>query len=88
MLWVWTGLLRPARRLRTAVVCAKCGAKGTVYAALGVTALFFADGRRVRRRVRFRELTDDALEIPGGTAAVVVVGVGVAGAGCTPSSAG
>jgi hypothetical protein len=81
VLRVWTGLLRPARRLRTAVTCAKCTAKGAVYAVLGVTALFFAVGAEYDAADRFRELTDDALEIPGGTVGVVAVGVGVAAVG-------
>jgi len=81
VLRVWTGLLRPAHRLRTAVVCAKCGAKGTVYAVLGVTALFFAAGADYDAAERFQDLTDDALEIPGGSALVVATGVGVVGVG-------
>ncbi|WP_138734138.1 DUF1206 domain-containing protein [Modestobacter excelsi] len=81
VLRVWAGLLRPARRLRTAVVCAKCTAKGAVYAVLGVTALFFAVGADYDAADRFRELTDDALEIPGGAVAVVGVGVVVAAVG-------
>jgi hypothetical protein len=81
VLRVWTGLLRPDRRLRTAVTCAKCTAKGAVYAVLGVTALFFAVGAEYDAADRFRELTDDALEIPGGTVGVVGVGVGVAAVG-------
>ncbi|WP_369141028.1 DUF1206 domain-containing protein [Modestobacter versicolor] len=77
----WTGLLRPDHRLRTAVLCAKCGAKAVVYAVLGVTALFFAVGAEYDAAARFRDLTDEALEIPGGSALVVAVGLGVAAVG-------
>jgi hypothetical protein len=77
----WTGLLRPEHRLRVAVVCAKCGAKAVVYAVLGVTGLFFAVGAEYDAAARFRELTDDALHIPGGAALVVAVGVGVVAVG-------
>jgi hypothetical protein len=77
----WTGLLDPRRRVRAAVVCAKCAAKAVVYAVLGVTALFFALGAEYDAADRFRNLTDEALEIPGGSALIVVVGVGVAAVG-------
>ena len=77
----WTGLLRPEHRLRVAVVCAKCAAKAVVYATLGATALFFAVGLEYEADERFQELTDDALEIPGGSALVVAVGAGVAAVG-------
>jgi len=77
----WTGLLRPEHRLRVAVVCAKCGAKAAVYAVLGVTGLFSAVGAEYDAAARFRELTDDALHIPGGAALVVAVGVGVVAVG-------
>jgi hypothetical protein len=77
----WTGLLHPERRVRAAVVCAKCAAKAAVYAVLGVTALFFAVGAEYDAADRFRDLTDDALEIPGGSAMVVAVGLGVAAVG-------
>ena len=77
----WTGLLDPRRRLRAAVVCAKCAAKAVVYAVLGVTALFFALGAEYDAADRFRNLTDEALEIPGGSALIVVAGVGVAAVG-------
>ena len=43
LLW-WHGLFDPAHRMRVALVCAKCLAKGAVYAVLGVTALLFAVG--------------------------------------------
>jgi hypothetical protein len=77
----WTGLLDPQRRVRAAVVCAKCAAKAVVYAVLGVTALFFALGAEYDAADRFRSLTDEALEIPGGSALIVVVGIGVAAVG-------
>jgi hypothetical protein len=77
----WTGLLRPDHRLRAAYVCVKCAAKAVVYAAFGGTALFFAVGAEYDARVRFRELTDDALEIPGGALLVGAVGVGMAAVG-------
>jgi hypothetical protein len=77
----WSGLLRPDHRLRAAVVCAKCAAKAVVYAVLGSTALFFAVGASYDAAERFRELTDDALEIPGGSALVVAAGTGVAAVG-------
>jgi hypothetical protein len=77
----WAGLLRPEHRLRVAVVCAKCAAKAVVYGVLGATALFFAVGAEYDAAERFRDLTDDALKIPGGSALVVVVGVGVAAVG-------
>jgi hypothetical protein len=77
----WTGLLSPGRRVRALVVCAKCTAKALVYAVLGVTALFFAAGAEYDAADRFRALTDDALEIPGGSAVVVAVGLGVAAVG-------
>ncbi|MBB3674291.1 DUF1206 domain-containing protein [Modestobacter versicolor] len=77
----WTGLLSPERRLRAAVVCVKCAAKATVYAVLGVTALFFAAGAEYDAAERFRDLTDETLEIPGGSALVVAVGLGVTAVG-------
>jgi hypothetical protein len=77
----WTGLLHPERRVRAAVVCVKCAAKAVVYAVLGATALFFAVGAEYDAADRFRDLTDDALEIPGGSAMVVAVGLGVAAVG-------
>ena len=73
----WTGLLRPEHRLRAAVVCVKCAAKAVVYAVLGGTALFFAAGIEYEADERFQDLTDETLEIPGGSALVVAVGVGV-----------
>jgi uncharacterized protein DUF1206 len=77
----WTGLLDPEHRLRVAVVCTKCAAKAVVYAVLGATSLFFAAGLEYEADERFQELTDDALEIPGGSALVVLVGLGVAAVG-------
>ena len=47
LLW-WHGLFDPEHRKRTALVCTKCLAKALVYAVLGITALLFALGRRVR----------------------------------------
>jgi hypothetical protein len=77
----WTGLLEPEHRLRVAVVCTKCAAKAVVYAVLGATSLFFAAGLEYEADERFQALTDDALEIPGGSALVVLVGLGVAAVG-------
>jgi hypothetical protein len=75
LLW-WHGLLHPAHRKRTALVCTKCLAKALVYAVLGITALLFAVGLGYEADERLRELTDWTLEIPGG--AVLVGGVAVA----------
>jgi hypothetical protein len=77
----WTGLLHPERRLRAAVVCAKCAAKAVVYAVFGATALLFAVGAEYDATNRFRDLTDETLEIPGGSALVIAVGVGVLAVG-------
>jgi hypothetical protein len=77
----WTGLLHPERRLRAAVVCAKCAAKAVVYAVFGATALLFAVGAEYDATDRFRDLTDETLEIPGGSALVIAVGVGVVAVG-------
>jgi hypothetical protein len=77
----WTGLLRPASRLRAGIVCTKCAAKAAVYAVLGVTALFFAVGAGYQADERFQAMTDGALEIPGGSTVVVAVGLNVAGVG-------
>ncbi|TYP82910.1 DUF1206 domain-containing protein [Blastococcus xanthinilyticus] len=81
LLW-WHGLLDPAHRVRTAVVCAKCLAKGAVYGFLGLTALLFALGLEYEADERLRDLTEDTLLIPGGallvgTAAAGVVAVGL-----------
>ena len=75
LLW-WRGLLDPARRKRTALVCAKCLAKALVYAVLGITALSFAVGLEYEADERLRDVTDATLEIPGG--AVLVGGVAAA----------
>ena len=80
LLW-WRGLLGRAHRLRTAVVCAKCLAKAVVYGVLGVTALLFAVGVEYEADERLADLTDDALEIPGGAALVYVVAAGVVAVG-------
>lgn len=80
LLW-WRGLLDRAHRTRTAVVCAKCLAKALVYAVLGITALLFAVGPDYEADERLADLTDDALEIPGGAALVVVAAAGVVAVG-------
>ena len=80
LLW-WRGLLDPAHRLRTAVVCAKCLAKAAVYGVLGVTALLFAVGAEYEADERLQDLTDEALEIPGGGALVYLVAAGVVAVG-------
>jgi hypothetical protein len=77
----WTGLLHPERRLRAAVVCAKCAAKAVVYAVFGATALLFAAGAEYDASDRFRDLTDETLEIPGGSLLVIAVGLGVLAVG-------
>ncbi len=80
LLW-WRGLLDPAHRRRAAVVCAKCLAKGGVYGFFGVTALLFALGLEYQADERLPQLTDDALEIPGGAVAVCLVAAGVVAVG-------
>ncbi|MGY1694768.1 DUF1206 domain-containing protein [Geodermatophilus sp. SYSU D00814] len=80
LLW-WHGLLDPAHRTRTAVVCAKCLAKAAVYAVLGVTALLFAVGAEYEADERLRELTGETLEVPGGAVAVGAAAVGVVAVG-------
>ena len=87
LLW-WRGLLDPEHRRRTALVCAKCLAKAVVYAAFGVTGLLFAAGAGYEADERLRELTDEALEVPGGTFAVEAVAVAVVAWGSTRSPAG
>jgi hypothetical protein len=77
----WRGLLDEGRRNRAAFVCAKCLAKAAVYAVLGVTALLFAVGLEYEADERTRELTGDTLELPGGTALVIAVAVGVVAVG-------
>ena len=54
---------------------------GAVYAFLGVTALLFALGLEYEADERLPELTDEALEIPGGAAAVCLVAAGVVAVG-------
>ena len=76
LLW-WHGLLEKEHRARTALVITKCLAKALVYAVIGVTALLFAVGLEYEADERLQDLTDDTLEIPGGTALVVVVAIGV-----------
>jgi hypothetical protein len=76
LLW-WRGLLDRAHRLRTAVVIAKCLAKALVYAVLGVTALLFAVGLEYEADDRLQDLTDETLDIPGGTAMIVAVAIAV-----------
>jgi hypothetical protein len=77
----WTGLLRPEHRLRAAYVCVKCSAKAVVYAVFGVTALFFAVGAEYDAAERFRALTGETLEIPGGALLVAAAGLGVIAVG-------
>lgn len=80
LLW-WRGLLDPAHRRRSAIVCVKCLAKGGVYAFFGVTALLFALGLEYEADERLPELTDEVLEIPGGAAAVYLVAAAVVAVG-------
>ena len=80
LLW-WHGLLDPAHRGRTALVCAKCLAKALVYAVLGVTALLFAVGLEYEADERLRDVTDATLEIPGGAVLVGAVAVAVIAVG-------
>src|SRR3712207_2350194 len=80
LLW-WRGLFSPERRVRVAVVCVKCLAKGTVYGFLGLTALLFAAGLEYEADERLRDLTDDALDIPGGVVMVAAVATGVVAVG-------
>jgi uncharacterized protein DUF1206 len=80
LLW-WRGLLDPAHRTRTAVVCAKCLTKAAVYAVLAVTALLFAVGAEYEADERLRELTGETLEVPGGAVAVGAAAVGVVAVG-------
>jgi hypothetical protein len=80
LLW-WHGLLDPEHRRKTALVCVRCLTKALVYAVLGVTALLFAVGLEYEADERLRELTDDALGIPGGALLVGTVAVGVVAVG-------
>ena len=89
LLW-WHGLLDPEHRVRTAVVCTKCLAKGAVYGVLGLTSLLFAIGFQYEADERLRDLTGKTLEIPGGAvligaaaAGVVAVGIYTFVRGCT-----
>jgi hypothetical protein len=77
----WRGLLDPAHRKRTALLCVKCLAKALVYAVLGVTALLFAVGLEYEADERLRNLTDETLEIPGGAVLVGGVAAGVIAVG-------
>ncbi|WP_040340162.1 DUF1206 domain-containing protein [Candidatus Blastococcus massiliensis] len=80
LLW-WHGLLDPDHRRRTALVCARCLAKGGVYGLLGVTALLFALGLEYEADERMQELTQETLLIPGGAAMVGTVAAGVIAVG-------
>ncbi|MGY1704872.1 DUF1206 domain-containing protein [Geodermatophilus sp. SYSU D00697] len=80
LLW-WRGLLDAGARRRTAVVCAKCLAKAAVYAVLGGTAVLFAVGAGYEADERLRELTDEALDVPGGVTLVHVAAAGVVAVG-------
>jgi hypothetical protein len=80
LLW-WRGLLQRGSRRRTAFVCAKCLAKAAVYGVLGATALLFAVGADYEADERFRETTEQTLEVPGGTVVVLVVAAGVVAVG-------
>ena len=80
LLW-WRGVLDPEHRWRAALVCTKCLAKAVVYAALGVTGLLFAAGAGYQADERLSELTEGALEIPGGTLAVQAAAVAVVAVG-------
>jgi hypothetical protein len=76
LLW-WHGLLDPAHRRKTAIVCAKCLAKALVYAVLGITALLFAVGVEYEADERLRQVTDTTLGVPGGALLVGAVAFGV-----------
>jgi hypothetical protein len=80
LLW-WQGLLDPAHRRRTALVCAKCLAKALVYAVLGLTAVLFAVGLEYEADERLRDVTDATLEIPGGALLVGAVAATVIAVG-------
>jgi hypothetical protein len=80
LLW-WHGLLDREHRVRTAVVISKCLAKALVYAVLGVTALLFAVGLEYEADDRLQDLTDETLDVPGGTVLVVAVALGVIAVG-------
>ncbi|CCG04461.1 DUF1206 domain-containing protein [Blastococcus saxobsidens] len=80
LLW-WHGLLDPEHRVHTAVVCAKCLAKGAVYGVLGLTALLFAAGFEYEADERLRDLTEETLLIPGGALLIGTVAAGVVAVG-------
>ena len=80
LLW-WHGLLDPEHRVHTAVVCAKCLAKGAVYGFLGLTALLFSLGLEYQADERLRDLTGRTMEIPGGSLLVGAVAAGVVAVG-------
>jgi hypothetical protein len=80
LLW-WRGLLDPAHRTRTAVVIVKCLAKALVYGVLGATALLFAIGLEYEADERLQDLTDETLDVPGGTVLIAVVAAGVVAVG-------
>ncbi|SDX75778.1 protein of unknown function [Modestobacter sp. DSM 44400] len=77
----WTGLLSADHRWRVAYVCTKCLLKGVAYAAVGITTLVFAVGAGYDAGRRFSTLTDDVLEIPGGSWLIGAVAVGVVAVG-------
>ena len=80
LLW-WHGLLEGEHRVRAAYVCAKCLAKAAVYGVVGVTAGLFAVGLDYEADERMRELTIDALGIPGGAVLVGAAATGVCAVG-------
>ncbi|RZU32539.1 DUF1206 domain-containing protein [Blastococcus saxobsidens] len=80
LLW-WHGLLDADHRVRTAVVCAKCLAKGAVYGFLGLTALLFSFGLEYEADERLRDLTEETLLIPGGALLIGTVAAGVVAVG-------
>lgn len=79
---LWLGaLLRPGRRRHALLTVARCLAKALVYGVLGVTAVLFAAGAGYEADERFRELTREALEVPGGRSLLFVVAAGVVAVG-------
>jgi hypothetical protein len=77
----WQGVLDPARRTRTLVLCAKCLAKALMYGVLGGTALLFAVGAGYEADENMRDLTHDTLGIPAGAALVAAVATGIVAIG-------
>ena len=77
----WTGLLDREHWKRAVLVCCKCLAKAGVYGVLGITALLFAVGAGYQADERLRDLTDETLEIPGGSVLVGAVAAGVVAVG-------